>query len=469
MNRSRGIYEFINEFRKSKSGLIGLTLIIFFVAVSIFSSLKYPYSEILKWNDPRYWINNPTNVPPTWIQSITGKSMPETAIYTATQTSKFNLTYVGKTSIITTIDQTISFRYDYDDLPKNVIISMNLQYSKNSPSVIVTWIQPDGTKIILADFLMDRGAGAPPYYNLSKNMYPLYDSEIKRRLAIYLKSLGQNVELEDINSLKILFGNNQSLIGLSDLHVQKGIYRLSISFQSYNLVSDFSGSKVIDDITSFQLVIGGTVYGLMGTDWWGRDLFTGILLGAPVALLIGLLTSLVSVGVGVFLGVVSGIYGSRVDDIVQRVTDYFLILPVLPLLIFLSFILRPSIWNLVLLLSLFGWPNITKVVRSLALQIRESGYVEAAKALGASNMRILVRHVLPQTLPYAFANVALNVPGFIFAEASLSFLGLGDVVLPTWGKILGDAQLGGASVAGYWWWVLIPGFCIILVGMSFAL
>jgi len=326
-------------------------------------------------------------------------------------------------------------------------------------------------KMKLADFLVESGAGEPPYFNISRNLYPTSDAQIKRELAAFLKkAFNRTVEFETLNALEVLFGSNQSLSGATPLQIQKGTYYLRISFQSYNLVSDFpEGTPIIDDVSSFQLTISGKVYGLMGTDWWGRDLFLGILWGAPAALLIGLLTSTVSVGIGVFLGVLSGFYGGKVDEIVQRITDYFLILPILPLLIFLSFILRPSIWNLIWLLSVFGWPGITKVVRSIALQIRESGYVEAAKALGASNMRILVRHVLPQTLPYAFANIALNVPTAIFAEASLSFLGLGDPVLPTWGKILGEAQAGGAAVAGYWWWVLIPGLCIILVAMSFAL
>lgn len=295
--------------------------------------------------------------------------------------------------------------------------------------------------------------------------------QIKNALSLFLKaSFNETVESDRVKPLEVLFGTNQSIIGSTPFRIQKGTYHLRISFQSYNSASDFPrGVTVIDDVKSFQLVLSGKVYGVMGTDGWGRDLFVGILLGAPAALLIGLLTSVISVGIGVFLGIFSGFYGGRVDSIVQRVTDYFLILPFLPLLIFLSFILRPSIWNLVWLLSVFGWPGITKIVRSLTLQIRESGYVEAAKAVGASNMRILVRHVMPQTLPYAFANLALSVPSVIFSEASLSFLGLGDPVLPTWGKILGDAQMGGAAVGGFWWRVLIPGMCIILVAMSFAL
>jgi peptide/nickel transport system permease protein len=321
---------------------------------------------------------------------------------------------------------------------------------------------------------MKRGVGEPPYYSLAENLFPVYDAQIKRNIAAYVKT-AYNItrDLQPNDVLAVLFGTNQSIIGSNLVEVQKGQYRLRLSLQSYNVAQDFPTSNPIDDIENLKVVLTGKVYGVMGTDSLGRDLFIGILWGAPIALLIGILTSIISVAIGVFLGVFSGFYGGRVDNIVQRITDYFLILPVLPLLIFLSFVLGSaggrSIWLLITLLAVFGWPGITKVVRSIALQIRESGYVEAARALGASNMRILIRHLLPQTLPYAFANIALSVPGFIFAEASLSFLGLGDPVLPTWGKILGDAQAGGAAVAGYWWWVLTPGLMIVLVAMSFAL
>lgn len=318
---------------------------------------------------------------------------------------------------------------------------------------------------------METGVGQPPYYNVSKDLYPVADKQIKASLASFLQaSFNRTIDPDNVNTLEVLFGTNKSLSGTVPFQILKGTYHLRISYASYNSASDFpSGKPLVDDIKSLQLVLSGRVYGLMGTDSWGRDLLVGILWGAPAALIIGLLTSIVSVAIGVFLGVLSGFYGGRVDDVVQRITDYFLILPFLPLLIFLSFILHPSIWNLIWLLSVFGWPGITKVVRSIALQIRESGYVEAARALGASNIRILVRHVLPQALPYTFANIALSVPSAIFAEASISFLGLGDPVIPTWGKILGDAQTAGAVIGGYWWWVLIPGLCIILVAMSFAL
>jgi len=472
--RYRSLREFLSEFRRSRSGVLGSIMIIAFAAISVYATVRYPYSEVTKWNDPRNWTENPTSVPPAWVQGLIGRALPETATYIAPATTKANLTYRGQTALVTTVDQLLIFNNNYDDTPTNIIISFAVQYSKNSPSIIVTWVKPDGQKIELANFIMERGVGEPPYRDMTKDLYPIYDAQIRRNIAAYLKTtFNLTADVDPRMVMTVLYGTNQSIHGSVPFEVEKGQYRVRLSLQSYNAANDFPVSNPTDDVLSFKLVTTGKVYGFMGTDSLGRDLFIGILWGAPVALLIGILTSVISVAVGVFLGVFSGFYGGKVDNALQRVTDYFLILPVLPLLIFLSFILGAaggrSVWLLIVLLAVFGWPGITKVVRSLALQIRESGYVEAARALGESNPQILLRHILPQTLPYAFANIALSVPGFIFTEASLSFLGLGDPVLPTWGKILGDAQMGGAAVAGYWWWVLIPGVCIILVAMSFAL
>lgn len=384
--RYRSIREFLNEFRRSKSGVLGLIMIIGFAVISVYATVRYPYSEVIKWNDPRNWTENPTSVPPAWIQLVTGRALPETTTYVAPQNTKANLTYRGQTAIVTTVDQLLVYRYTYDDTPTNVIISFAVQYSKNSPSLILTWIKPDGTSIELANFIAGRGVGEPPYYSITNDLFPLYDAQIRRNIGSFLQTMfNQTATIGPQTVLTALYGTNQSIAGTTPFEVEKGQYRLRISLQSYNVVSSFPSSNPVDDIQSFHVVLTGKVYGFMGTDSLGRDLFIGILWGAPVALLIGILTSVISVAIGVFLGVFSGFYGGKVDNALQRITDYFLILPVLPLLIFLSFILGTaggrSVWLIIALLAIFGWPGITKVVRSLSLQIRESGYVEAARAL----------------------------------------------------------------------------------------
>ncbi len=210
------------------------------------------------------------------------------------------------------------------------------------------------------------------------------------------------------------------------------------------------------------------VYGILGTDIHGRDLWPAILYGLRWALIIGITVAVLSTLIGVFYGVISGYLGGYVDTVMTRVAQVVYSLPVLPLLIMLSYFFGPSIWHVVIILVAFGWSGLVFTVRSMVLQIKENLYVEAARAIGASSWRIIFKHVFPQVLPYTFASMALSVPGAILAEAGLSYLGLGDPNIVTWGKILHDAHANGAVLKGAWWWVIPPGLGIAIVGMTFV-
>ena len=210
------------------------------------------------------------------------------------------------------------------------------------------------------------------------------------------------------------------------------------------------------------------VYGLLGTDLQGRDLWPAFVYGVRWALIIGLVVSVISTFIGVMYGVISGYLGGWTDVIMTRVAQVIYSLPVLPLLIILAYFFGQNIWNIVWILIAFGWVGLVFTVRSMVLQIKENLYVEAARAIGASSWRIIFKHVFPQILPYMFASMALSVPGAILSEAGLSFLGLGDPNVVTWGKILHDAQAGNAVLNGAWWWVIPPGLGIAVVGMTFV-
>jgi peptide/nickel transport system permease protein len=143
-------------------------------------------------------------------------------------------------------------------------------------------------------------------------------------------------------------------------------------------------------------------------------------------------------------------------------------MPLLPVLIVVSAIFKPSIWFIVLVMVLFFWTGSVMTVRSMALQIKEETYVEAARALGAKNSRIIFRHMMPILIPYSFASMALSVPSAIVYESTVSLLGLGDATIVTWGQILHDAMAGGAVLNGVWWWIIPPGLSIAITGMTFA-
>jgi len=217
-----------------------------------------------------------------------------------------------------------------------------------------------------------------------------------------------------------------------------------------------------------HIVVTGSVSGLLGTDNMKRDIFSGLVAGLKWALFIGLFTSAVSVLIGVFYGIMSAYFGGIVDTIMQFIYQIFVSIPLLPVLIVVSAVFKPSIWFLIGVMVIFFWPGSVMTVRSMAFQIKEETYIEAARALGAGHRRIIFNHMAPLLIPYSFASMALSVPSAIVYESSVSLLGLGDASIVTWGQILHDAMLGNAILNGLWWWVIPPGLAIAIMGMTFA-
>lgn len=216
------------------------------------------------------------------------------------------------------------------------------------------------------------------------------------------------------------------------------------------------------------MIIGGKAFGIMGTDELRRDLAVGILYGTPLALFIGLVVALASVIMGLLYGAYAGYKGKKTDEGMMRFNDVLYALPALPFLIILSVTISNSIFVMVGFLMIFGWVGVAKIARSMSLQIKIKGFVEAANMMGQKDRKIVLRHILPQLLPYAFASIAISVPAAITTEAGLSFLGLGDPSFPTWGQILHDANVYGASARGLWWWIIPPGIMIAITGLAFV-
>ncbi|MDW0143247.1 MAG: ABC transporter permease, partial [Nitrososphaeraceae archaeon] len=153
----------------------------------------------------------------------------------------------------------------------------------------------------------------------------------------------------------------------------------------------------------------------------------------------------------------------------MRVNDIFYALPTLPLLILLTIIYGSNIFLIIGFLLIFSWMGTAKVIRSIALQMRNFQYVEAAKLMGQSDLKVIFKHIIPQLLPLTFASVAIAVPAAILTEAALSFLGLGDPSLPTWGQLLHEANTADAASRGIWWWIVPPGLMIALTALAFFL
>ena len=207
---------------------------------------------------------------------------------------------------------------------------------------------------------------------------------------------------------------------------------------------------------------------LLGTDFIGHDILTLVFYGTQIAFLVGILAALFGVGIGTIVGLVAGYYGKVIDTLLMRTTDIFLVLPFLPVVLILDSILRPSIWTIIMVLSLLGWPPIARVIRAQVLSLKERPFVDAARVSGASDLRLIFLHIAPNVLPFSFLYMSLSVAGAIITEAALSFLGLGDVTVVSWGGILSNVLTQGGALA-YWWWLLPPGLCITLLSLGFYL
>ena len=204
----------------------------------------------------------------------------------------------------------------------------------------------------------------------------------------------------------------------------------------------------------------------LGTDQWGDDLFAHLIYGTRTVLFVALTSAVISTVIGIVAGLLAGFYGGVIDELISRTIDILLIIPVIPLQIILAYYLGPSIWNIILVIVLFGWITVARVVRSQVLSIKNYPYIEAARSLGASNTRIMFKHILPGVSGLGLAYVVLNISNAIYTEAALSFIGLGDPIAPSWGKMLNYAYTYGAFTKGLWAWVFVPGLFIMLLSIA---
>ncbi|MEO9181613.1 MAG: ABC transporter permease [Acidimicrobiales bacterium] len=207
----------------------------------------------------------------------------------------------------------------------------------------------------------------------------------------------------------------------------------------------------------------------MGTTELGQDVFRQFLVGGRISLYVGVSATVIAIVLGAGLGMISGFYAGWLDTVLMRITDFFLVLPTLPLIIVLAALFGQSILVTSLVIGLTSWPQTSRIIRSQVLSLRERPLVLRVRSLGASNTRIMRVHVLPNIAPLIFANLVLVLSGSILAQAALAFLGLGSPTQVSWGSMLQNAFDSGAISEGAWWYVLAPGFGIVLMVVAFSL
>jgi peptide/nickel transport system permease protein len=207
----------------------------------------------------------------------------------------------------------------------------------------------------------------------------------------------------------------------------------------------------------------------LGTDEIGRDLLTLILYGARISLLVGFSCAIISIIIGSVIGLAAGYFGGRIDDILMRLTDLFVVIPRLPLVLITVAVLGPSLVNTVLVIGVLIWAGTARIIRVQTLSMKKRLFVERARSLGASHLHIIRRHILPNVMPLVFANTVLVIATSIYLESTVSFLGLGDPTHVSWGMVLHYAFVSVALTYGAYWYVIPPGIMIVLTVLSFTM
>ena len=207
----------------------------------------------------------------------------------------------------------------------------------------------------------------------------------------------------------------------------------------------------------------------LGLDDGGIDMVTLLMWGARISLVVGFAATLVSMVIGGTIGVLAGYFGSKTDTILMRITDYFLVIPDVPLMIVVAAIWGPSLFHIVIVIGILLWTGTARVIRAQVKSVRERVYVKRARSLGASHLRIVARHVLPQVAPLLIANTVLTIAVAIFDETALAFLGLGDPSRISLGKVIENAFQRAAISTGAWWAIVPPGALVALIILACSL
>jgi peptide/nickel transport system permease protein len=206
-----------------------------------------------------------------------------------------------------------------------------------------------------------------------------------------------------------------------------------------------------------------------GTDDAGKDELSLFMYGARVSLTVGFFASFISIAIGGLIGMSAGFFGGRTETVLMRFNDIMLVIPDLALMVVIIALTKPSLWNIILVIGLLGWTYTSRIVRSQTLAVKSKKYVLRARAIGAGNWHIVYHHILPLVLPLLVVNAVLVVSAAILNESALSFLGLGDPTLISWGQMLNYAFARGAMSSGAWWALLVPGFGIVWVVLALTL
>ena len=370
----------LKEFRHSKGGMAGIIILLALIVMSIYAILGIPLESLKQWNNPTYWINYPKAAAPIWINNIGGllnEKLPPQIILHPNDASISNANISG----IHTITFSYPVNFNFDSYPTDFMIPYAVRYGETPPVLQINISRPDGNQFSIY-------YSSLPSSSISSSGIVGNISEFSSRVFSTDHSINENLRNyvnlfrypQDTSKPQTMVFSDKDVRG-----VLKGKYVFRETFYLFNTT---------DSVLLSGVVLGGQVYGIIGTDDLRRDLAVGLLWGAPTALFIGLTVSTASVLIGLIYGVIAGYKGKRTDEAMMRINDLFYSLPALPILVILSVVIGRSIFLIAGMLVIFGWVGTAKISRSLALQIKNLQVRRGSKTNGAVRYKYNISSML---------------------------------------------------------------------------
>jgi len=429
-----GLKNAFKELLHYPSAIVGMIMVLMLVAVAVFAMVTIPYQKAIElWRGGEdVWYRNPKLAPPAWLNLFSRKQLPLSFVITPTE-GNYSKTTQAQSDGSSLVTFTYTFPYTADGFPQDMLVYFKTSFTGQQPFVSMVWQTPDGRQVRLGNLRLQGDTT----YRFSQ------DDKLKAKLG------GKDPQVA-----VFLAPNSTEQAPL------KGTYRLIVSGVTWKA----------GDTLDAEFVFHGQLYGLAGTDLYRRDLMVALLWGTPVALAFGLIASVGTLFLAMFFSAIGAWYGGWVDGLIQRITEINLVLPFLSILVMVGTFYSRSIWvilGVTVILNIFTGQ--IKAYRAAFIQIKEATYIEAARAYGAGNLRLIFYYLSPRMIPTLIPGLVSSVPSFVFLEASLAVLGLGDPTLPTWGKLINDAFNNGALYKGEYYWILEPAVLLMVTGLAFAL
>jgi peptide/nickel transport system permease protein len=425
----------LQEIKRYPGAMIGLIIIILLIISAVVVVFALPYNEAIRlWRGGEgIWYKNPKSVPPTWWNWFTEDKKPPSMDFTAANDNVQKTREVNPEKGTVDIFYSFDIDYTYDAFPQEIVLFFNGIYEQKAPFTDIYWVMPDGTEVRIASIGIGKSVA----------LYLSQESKLVRRLGGVSPMIGM-FAIPDTDPPQVM----------------EGTYQLRVEGIAFEPDADIEA----------EFVLYGLVHGIAGTDHLRRDISIALMWGIPIAITFGLVAAVGTTILTMIIAAMGVWFGGWVDEVIQRLTEINLVLPYLSILVMIGTFYSKSIWvilGVTVLLGIFGGG--IKTFRANFLQIKESMYIEAAQAYGAKSSRIVFRYLIPRIIPLLIPGLVTSIPSFVFLEAGLAVLGLGDPVLPTWGKVINDAQTEGALYRGLYYWVLEPAALLFITSLAFAM